>query len=99
MTDKDVDQTDERGYAPGPWWVDLGTWGAVALIVFGGLAAAWVFLWPPGTSEELAQGYYRAARVVAIGLVVAGCALLGRRRARAAAAAAAAEERNEPDRA
>ncbi|MEU9012034.1 hypothetical protein AB0D12_20100 [Streptomyces sp. NPDC048479] len=95
MTDKDVEQTDERGYNPGPWWTELGTWGAVALIVFGGLAAAGVSLRLPGAPEELATGYYQAARVVAIGLVTAGCALLGRRRARAAAT----EETNEPERA
>lgn len=91
MVDKDVEQTDERGYVPGPWWADLGVWGAVALIVFGALAAAWVFLRLPGTPEELASGYYQAARVIAIGLVMVGCTLLGRRRT----GAAATEETNE----
>ena len=95
MADKDVEQTDERGYVPGPWWADLGTWGAVALIVFGGLAAAWVFFRLPGTPEEPASGYYSAARVIAIGLVAVGCTSLGRRRARAAAI----EETNERERA
>ncbi|MFD7441056.1 hypothetical protein [Streptomyces sp. NPDC059909] len=90
MTDKDVEQTDERGYDAGPWWAELGTLGAVALIVFGVLAAAWVFLRLPGTPENLATGYYGAAKVLAIGLVIAGSALLGRRRTRAAAT----EERN-----
>ncbi|HCA88153.1 MAG TPA: hypothetical protein DEQ61_23425 [Streptomyces sp.] len=85
MTDKDVEQTDERGYGPEPWWADLGTWGAVALIVVGGLAAAWVFFRLPGTPEELAAGYYQAAKVVAIGLVIVGSTLLSRRRAQAAA--------------
>ncbi|WJY39770.1 hypothetical protein QT196_22210 [Streptomyces sp. P9-2B-2] len=32
----------------------------------------------------LASGYYGAAKVFTIGLVMVGCALLGRRRARAA---------------
>ncbi|KAB1145910.1 hypothetical protein F7R91_16395 [Streptomyces luteolifulvus] len=85
MADKDVGQTDGRGYAPGPWWADLGTWGAVALIVFGGLAAAWVYFRLPGTPEELASGYHGAAKVIAIGLVTVGCTLLGRRPTRAAA--------------
>ncbi|MFD8327939.1 hypothetical protein [Streptomyces lydicus] len=85
MADKDVEQTTERGYVPGPWWAELGTWGAIALIVFGGVAAAWVSFRLPGTPEELASGYYQAARVIAIGLVTVGCTLLGRRRARAAA--------------
>ncbi|MCZ4123484.1 hypothetical protein [Streptomyces sp. H39-S7] len=80
MTDKDVEQTDERGFGPGPWWADLGTWGAVGLIAFGVLAAAWVFLRLPGTPENLATGYYQAAKVLAIGLVLAGGSLLGRRR-------------------
>ncbi|MFH8569354.1 hypothetical protein [Streptomyces sp. NPDC017993] len=87
MTDKDVEQADERSYGPGPWWAEIGTLGAVALIAFGGLAAAWVFLRLPGTPENLAGGYYGAAKVVAIGLVVAGSALLGRGRNRAAGTA------------
>ncbi|MFF4038015.1 hypothetical protein [Streptomyces sp. NPDC001816] len=80
MADKDVEQTDERGYAPAPWWADLGTWGAVALIAFGGLVAAWVFFRLPGTPEEPASAYYGAAKVIAIGLVAVGGTLLGRRR-------------------
>ncbi|MEU7059024.1 hypothetical protein [Streptomyces sp. NPDC046197] len=46
---------------------------------------------------DLAQayGYYGAAWVIAIGLVIVGSSLLGRRRARAAAT----EETNEPERA
>ncbi|MFD8390224.1 hypothetical protein ACFV2N_13710 [Streptomyces sp. NPDC059680] len=95
MADTDVEQGGERGYDPGPWWAGLGTWGAVALIVFGGLAAAWVFFRLPGTPQEPASGYYPAAKVIAIGLVIVGCTLLGRRRTRAAAT----EETNEPERA
>jgi hypothetical protein len=95
VADKEVEQIDERGYDPGHWWADLGTWGAVALIVFGGLAAAWVFFRLPGTPEELATGYYQAAKVVAIGLVVVGSTLLSRRRA----PAAANEETSEAERA
>ncbi|MEU0298852.1 hypothetical protein ABZ252_05180 [Streptomyces sp. NPDC006175] len=85
MTDKDVQQTDERAHGPGPWWADLGTWGAVGLIAVGGLGAVWVFFRLPGTSEELGAGYYQAAKVVAIGLVLGGSTLVGRRRARGAA--------------
>ncbi|QIY57223.1 hypothetical protein HEP86_25225 [Streptomyces sp. RPA4-5] len=95
MADKDVEQTDERGYGPGPWWADLGTWGAVAAIVLGSLVAVWVFFRLPGTPEEPASGYYGAAKVIAIGLVVVGSTLLGRRRTRAAAIA----ETNERERA
>ncbi|MFE7775368.1 hypothetical protein ACFU5O_16000 [Streptomyces sp. NPDC057445] len=92
MTDKDAEHSDERDYGTGPWWTELGTLGAVALIIFGGLAAAWVFLRLPGAPENLSTGYYQAAKVVAIGVVIAGSALLGRRRTRAAAT----EETNEP---
>ncbi|MET8623862.1 hypothetical protein ABZW30_08930 [Kitasatospora sp. NPDC004669] len=95
MSDKDVEQTDEQGYGLGPWWMELGTVGAVALIVFGGLVAAWVFFRLPGTPENLATGYYQAAKVAAVGLVIAGSALLGRRRTRTAAV----EETYEPERA
>ncbi|MFI1279436.1 hypothetical protein ACH4U5_01495 [Streptomyces sp. NPDC020858] len=80
MTDKDVEQTDERGYGPGPWWAELGAWGAVGLIVVGVVSAVWVFLRLPGAPENLATGCYQAAKVLAIGLVLAGSALLGRRR-------------------
>ncbi|WP_030545173.1 hypothetical protein [Streptomyces albus] len=93
MSDKEAERTDERVHPVSPWWAGMGTWGAVALIVFGGVAAAWVFLRLPGTSEEVTQGYYQAARVVAVGSVIAGCALLGRRRARAGAEETGERER------
>ncbi|MCL8013526.1 hypothetical protein [Streptomyces sp. AS02] len=85
MTGKDVEQTDERDYGPGPWWADLGTWGAVGLIAFGCAVAAWGFLRLPGAPQEMATGYYMAAKIVAVGLVVAGSSLLGRRCDRVAA--------------
>ncbi|MET7802356.1 hypothetical protein [Streptomyces decoyicus] len=91
MADKDVEHTEERGYIPEPWWADLGTWGAVTLIVLGGLGAAWVFFRLPGTPDEPASSYYGVSKVIAIGLVIVGSTLLGRRRTRAAAI----EETNE----
>ncbi|MFE0464981.1 hypothetical protein ACFW1A_37580 [Kitasatospora sp. NPDC058965] len=93
MADKDVEQTDQQGHAPGAWWADLGTWGAVATIVLGGVAAAWVTFRLPGTPENLASGYYGAAKVVAIGLVAVGGTLLSRRRARTAATTEETSER------
>ncbi|MGJ3560194.1 hypothetical protein ACR6C2_23035 [Streptomyces sp. INA 01156] len=45
----------------------------------------------PGTPEELATGYYQAAKIGAIGLVIVGSALLGRRRARTAGTEETAE--------
>ena len=86
MPDKGVEPSDDQGHGPVPWWADLGTWGAVTLIVLGGLAALWVSFRLPGTPEEPATGYYGAARVVAIGLVIVGAGLLNRRRARSGAA-------------
>lgn len=85
MNSKDVERTDERVHPTQPWWADLGTWGAVGLMAFGGLAAVWVFFRLPGTPENLATGYYQAAKVAAIGLVIAGTALMSRDRARGAA--------------
>ncbi|MFY4722769.1 hypothetical protein [Streptomyces sp. LaBMicrA B280] len=85
MSDRGVERSDDEGHGPVPWWADLGVWGAVALIAFGGLAAVWVSLRLPGTPTELASGYYGAARVVAIGLVIVGSSLLNRWRARSAA--------------
>lgn len=86
MPDKSVERSDDQGHGPGPWWADLGVWGAVALIVLGALAALWVSFRLPGTPEEPATGYYGAARVIAIGLVIVGGGLLNRRRARSGAA-------------
>lgn len=91
MTGKEVEQEGERGHDLGPWWAGIGTWGAVALIAVGGLAAAWVFFRLPGTPEESATGYHQAAKVGAIGLVIAGSALLGRRRGRASGTEEATE--------
>ncbi|MGW4651189.1 hypothetical protein [Kitasatospora sp. NPDC004289] len=85
MADEKPQQTDERGHDFGPWWAELGTVGSVALVVVGLAAVVWVTFRLPGTPENLASGYYQAARVVAIGLVAVGCTVLGRRRARAAA--------------
>jgi hypothetical protein len=84
VTDTGVEQArDERSDTPGPWWADPGTWGAVALIVLGGLAAVWVSFRLPGTPDKLAPAYYWAAKSVAFGLVLLGTTLLGHRHARA----------------
>ncbi|MGW2212019.1 hypothetical protein [Streptomyces sp. NPDC001781] len=85
MDGKVVERTGEPHHVVRPWWAGLGTWGAVALIVFGGVAAAWVFLGLPGAPWEPASGYRGAGRLIAIGLVMVGCTLVSRRRRRAAA--------------
>ncbi|QPP10224.1 hypothetical protein G4Z16_31615 [Streptomyces bathyalis] len=86
MNDKDVEKTGEQAHPQAPWWAGLGMLGALTLIVVGGIAAAWTFLapaaglsWLPFTPDEPATGYYQAAKLVAIGLVILGTALLGRR--------------------
>ncbi|MFJ9668071.1 hypothetical protein ACIRPP_26215 [Streptomyces sp. NPDC101219] len=88
-TDGGTARTEDTGTGPSapgaPWWADLGTWGAVALVAGGGAAAVWMFLGLPGTPDTPAGGYYQIAKVVAVGLVVAGTGLLGRRRERGTA--------------
>ncbi|MGW7223271.1 hypothetical protein [Streptomyces sp. NPDC054826] len=88
-TDGGTARTEDAGtgsFDPGaPWWADLGTWGAVALVVVGGAAAGWMFLGLPGTPDTPATGYHQVAKVVAVGLVIAGTGLLGRRRERGTA--------------
>ncbi|WP_317447568.1 hypothetical protein [Streptomyces collinus] len=85
MDDKAAERADEPNYVAEPWWADLGTWGAVALIAFGSIATAWVFLRLPGTPQEPALAYHGAAKLIAIGLVTVGCTLMSRRRSRPAA--------------
>ncbi|MGW7520182.1 hypothetical protein ACWGJ2_31845 [Streptomyces sp. NPDC054796] len=47
------------------------------------VAVLWLFLGLPGTPEDATTTYYSAAKVAAVGLVVAGTATLGRFRSRA----------------
>ncbi|MFF5026092.1 hypothetical protein ACWCPJ_16825 [Streptomyces collinus] len=84
MDDKAAERTDEPNHVAEPWWTDLGTWGAVALIALGAIATAWVSLRLPGTPREPALRYYGAAKLIAIGLVTVGCTLMNRRRGRPA---------------
>jgi len=87
VADKHVEQEagedtgEDAGQGPvgEPWWAGTGSGGAVALIALGVLAAVWVFFRLPGVPQNPATGYYQAAKVAAIGLVIAGSALLGRR--------------------
>ncbi|MFI5881176.1 hypothetical protein [Streptomyces sp. NPDC051554] len=82
MIDRDQERSDDRPHLESPWWWGLGPIGAVGLVVLGIAAVVWSFLHLPGTAENQATDYYRASRIVAIGLVVAGTALLGRIRTR-----------------
>lgn len=83
----DEQSGEQQPHPQAPWWAGLRTPGAVTLIVLGAGAAALTFLapaaglsWLPFTPDEPAVGYYQAAKVAAIGLVILGTALLGRRR-------------------
>ncbi|MEU8705115.1 hypothetical protein [Streptomyces sp. NPDC048565] len=76
QADPDVEQADQREMGAGPWWVDLKAWGGVVLIAFGALAVVWLFFRLPGAPEGLGTGYYSAAKVIAIGLVIVGSSTL-----------------------
>jgi hypothetical protein len=79
---------DERGRDDGPhhqapWWWGVGPVGAVLLVVAGVGALVWLYVGPSGISDNPGAGY-GAGKVVCIGLVLAGGAVLERFRSRAA---------------
>ncbi|MFG2228148.1 hypothetical protein [Streptomyces sp. NPDC048644] len=76
-------ERDDRPAGDGPWWAGIGPVGAVGLIVAGAAVGLWFFLRLPGTPDEPGTAFYGVAKILAIGLVLAGTALLGRLRARA----------------
>ncbi|MFD7923375.1 hypothetical protein ACFV3R_29690 [Streptomyces sp. NPDC059740] len=78
MAQHERDQSDEHPQAP--WWWGLGPVGAALLVLAGIAWALWEFL-GPGAADDPAAGY-RGSRVVAIGLVLLGTALLQRFRSR-----------------
>ncbi|MCB5910840.1 hypothetical protein [Streptomyces pinistramenti] len=83
MTRDGSAERDDRPVGDGPWWVGVGPIGAVVLIVVGIVGEAWVVFRWPGLPDEPDTAYYGVSRVLAIGLVLAGTALLGRLRTRA----------------
>ncbi|MFI7102816.1 hypothetical protein ACIBK8_26060 [Streptomyces sp. NPDC050161] len=76
-------ERDDRPAGDGPWWAGTGPVGAVGLIVAGAGLGLWFTLRLPGTPDEPGTASYGAAKILAIGLVLAGTALMGRLRARA----------------
>jgi hypothetical protein len=64
-----------------PWWSSLGPLGGALLVLAGIGLFVWTLLRSPRTGQEDAVTLYQAARLAAIGLVVAGTALAARRRA------------------
>jgi hypothetical protein len=64
----------------------------VVLILVGVAAAVWTFLKLPGTPDFSTPAYRQAARVLSIGVAVAGAALFSRGRTRSAGAEETPEE-------
>jgi glucose dehydrogenase len=78
MTHDEPEKTDDRRFHTGPWWWGLGPVGGIGLVV-----AVWLRLSGAGASGDQAGVYHQAAKVIAIGVVVAGGAMVERHRARA----------------
>ncbi|GAA2942902.1 MULTISPECIES: hypothetical protein [Streptomyces] len=70
-------RSDEHPQAP--WWWGIGPVGAALLVVVGVAGALWAFL---GSAEDDPVGGYGASKVVAIGAVLLGTAVLERFRSR-----------------
>jgi hypothetical protein len=67
----------------------------VILILVGVAAAVWTFLKLPGTPDFSTPAYYQAARVLCVGVAVAGAALFARGRTRSAGVDETPEEDRE----
>ncbi|WP_369207553.1 hypothetical protein [Streptomyces sp. PU-14G] len=77
MADKDVERTAAPEGAPKPaWWAKPAAWGAVALVVLGALLGTWTY-WGWEDAVPLPLLGPLAAKIVSVGLVFAGGALLG----------------------
>ncbi|MBB5935667.1 hypothetical protein [Streptomyces zagrosensis] len=72
------DPLDEHPQAP--WWWGIGPVGAALLCIAGIAWALWEFL-GSGAADDSAAGY-QGSKVVAIGLVLLGAAVLKRLRSR-----------------
>ncbi|MCO8303669.1 hypothetical protein [Streptomyces sp. RKCA744] len=83
MTADGHHQTEGQHDDSGPWWWGIGPLGAVGLIVSGIAVALWSAFGLPGSSDTPALDLYGAGKVIAIGMVVGGTALLGNLRRRA----------------
>lgn len=84
VTDETRQEEHRTAGAGEPWWAGFGAVGGVALIVCGAaLGVSFVLFSDDWQSVDGLMELYSAARVVAIGLVVAGAALLSRRKRRA----------------
>ncbi|MFE0760322.1 hypothetical protein ACFW4X_06330 [Streptomyces smyrnaeus] len=79
MTDEQSEQRHQQRADAAPWWAGTGPVGGVVLILLGVGAGLALFLGGFDSQDELTQ-LHGAAKVVAVGLVVAGTTLLARRR-------------------
>ncbi|MGW8378021.1 hypothetical protein [Streptomyces sp. ODS28] len=77
-------RTDTAGSAEhpqAPWWADLGLPGGILLIVLGAALGVSLVLFSENWQDsDTLPNLYGVARVVAIGLVVGGGALVTRRK-------------------
>ncbi|MFJ9041834.1 hypothetical protein ACIRF8_35370 [Streptomyces sp. NPDC102406] len=64
-----------------PWWAGLGPTGGVVLVAVGLALLLWL-VWGGTSATDDWYQYYGAAKVIAIGCVIAGTTLLARRRER-----------------
>lgn len=77
-TDERESPHSEQELGTAPWsWGDLGPVGGIVLALSGTGLLLWGFLGRTSSSPSL---IYQAAKVVAIGLVIAGTTLVARRR-------------------
>ncbi|MFJ1897012.1 MULTISPECIES: hypothetical protein [unclassified Streptomyces] len=78
MANDEHDRSEAHPEAP--WWWGIGPVGAVLLIVAGIAGTLWVFVWSDAADDTTAG--YQTSRVIAIGLVILGAAVLERFRSR-----------------
>ncbi|WP_019544597.1 hypothetical protein [Streptomyces sulphureus] len=76
MAEKEPARAEGEPVVDSPWWAGFKPLGGVLLIVVGLGWAAWVLLSGPGSFMSA----YGASKIVAVGCVVVGGALLPRRR-------------------
>ncbi|QHC23935.1 hypothetical protein [Streptomyces sp. GS7] len=81
MSEEKRDSADRDGLGGGPWWAGLGPVGGAVLIVAGLALALFFFLFLGRSgSEQHLRVLLGAGKIVAIGLVLVGTALIARRR-------------------
>ncbi|MFD7426840.1 hypothetical protein ACFV6Z_07240 [Streptomyces sp. NPDC059818] len=88
MTNDEHDRTDVHPEAP--WWWGIGPVGAVLVIIAGVAGALWAFL-GSGDVDVPVVGY-QVGKIIAIGLVLLGAAVMEHFRSRHARARKAAED-------